>query len=366
MKRLIALLLLSICAGHAADAQIDPRPVLYVWSADWCVRCKPFWRDLDDPATGLRTALEARLKIMVVDFDANRPQALLANIHSLPMFICQGRRIVGYTTPEDLVQRLGLPPIQKRAPPAAVQPEGKPQPAAMSTDVVRVLNELNTRLQELERADTPAKLADLQLIAGNLTELVDRIAQHLAEDRKAADELRGQVHEVQQHLAADRAAAEAMLERVEAEIAETATPAPTPVVAASVPWLQKLITFGGALGVIPGGLATGGLGGLALSGAFWLAGRWWNRRRQPSAAAADRIVIERPVPVTVETPPASKVVTEQRYVPVERDTFREATQYAHRELLTKYPGAHGTVDFLNSVVDQYMKQVGASTSNQGS
>lgn len=71
--------------------------------------------------------------------------------------------------------------------------------------------------------------------------------------------------------------------------------------------------------------------------------------------------VEKPVPVSIDTPPSVQVDRETHYVPVEQDAYREATAYAHRELVRKYPGALGTVEFIDSVVDQVLSGRGQPT-----
>ncbi len=61
------------------------------------------------------------------------------------------------------------------------------------------------------------------------------------------------------------------------------------------------------------------------------------------------------VPITVQTPPTVQVHTENVYVPVELDTYREAVKYAHRQLISRYPSAEGTVAFIDGMVDRYLQ-----------
>lgn len=60
------------------------------------------------------------------------------------------------------------------------------------------------------------------------------------------------------------------------------------------------------------------------------------------------------VPITVQTPPTVNVHTENVYVPVELDTYREAVQYSHAQLVKRYPSAEGSVAFIDGMVDRYL------------
>lgn len=57
-------------------------------------------------------------------------------------------------------------------------------------------------------------------------------------------------------------------------------------------------------------------------------------------------------------PPPQRVVTETKFQPYERDTFSEAFAYAESQLAQKYPGSVGTVEFIRSMIDQYMSSKG--------
>lgn len=60
------------------------------------------------------------------------------------------------------------------------------------------------------------------------------------------------------------------------------------------------------------------------------------------------------VPVMVPGEERIQVETENRYVTVNKDSFKEATSYAHAEVVKRYPAALGTVEFIESVVKQVL------------
>jgi len=65
--------------------------------------------------------------------------------------------------------------------------------------------------------------------------------------------------------------------------------------------------------------------------------------------------VERPVVVSTDTPPpAAQVVTQNQYVPVERDTHQEAWAWASQEYARKYPGAEGMIQALDHLMGQYV------------
>jgi len=70
---------------------------------------------------------------------------------------------------------------------------------------------------------------------------------------------------------------------------------------------------------------------------------------------------EKVVPISIDSEPKTVVQTEQHYVPVSDGTYQGAVQYAHAQLVRKYPGALGTVDFIDNIVNQYLAGKGEAT-----
>lgn len=101
--------------------------------------------------------------------------------------------------------------------------------------------------------------------------------------------------------------------------------------------------------------ATGGTGGLILGGIAL----WRTLRRKRRLSARDPPVPEPPPVVTVDSPPPPQaIVPETRFAPYERDTFAEAFAWAQGEMARKYPGAVGTLESLQGLMDQYLSAKG--------
>jgi hypothetical protein len=79
------------------------------------------------------------------------------------------------------------------------------------------------------------------------------------------------------------------------------------------------------------------------------------KRRQTMAQQPQRqTVVERPVIVATDTPPPpTRVEQTTHYVPIERETHREAWQWAADQYARKYPGSEGLIQALNHLIGQY-------------
>lgn len=98
--------------------RIDNRPLLEVWTRDNCDPCAAFWSDLDGPELAV---LKQRFHIHRRMWRGVTLETTLKGVTLAPTFLVSGRvKIVGYTSPEDLLQRLGLeqsaPKITEPAP----------------------------------------------------------------------------------------------------------------------------------------------------------------------------------------------------------------------------------------------------------
>lgn len=101
--------------------------------------------------------------------------------------------------------------------------------------------------------------------------------------------------------------------------------------------------------------ATGGTGGLILGGIAL----WRTLRRKRRLSARDPPAPVPPPVVTVDSPPPPQaIVPETRFAPYERDTFAEAFAWAQAEMARKYPGAVGTLESLQGLMDQYLSAKG--------
>lgn len=131
-------------------------------------------------------------------------------------------------------------------------------------------------------------------------------------------------------------------------------PAVAQQIAASNPGLVAGLSYGklvaGTLGV-SGPLAiavviTGGLVGQRL------------KQRRPTADARATVPSpqsQTPFPIAIDTPPLpQRVVPETHYVPVERDDFARAHQWASEHVARKYPGATEMLTTLDSLIKQQL------------
>ena len=119
-----ALFSLLASIGRAECAEPARKPVLMLFTANidpatgksWCAPCNRFKADWDADRDNLKTELQSAFRLevhYVLQEDPRRP-AVPSFKAALPGFA----PIVGYTTPDDLLQRLGIrQPDQPRATP---------------------------------------------------------------------------------------------------------------------------------------------------------------------------------------------------------------------------------------------------------
>lgn len=158
--RLIPLLFIMLTCETMAIA--DDRPVLTVWTTvppagsdrSRCEMCDRFWADVEaDPA--FRAAIAARYRVRWEDVDRlGIVVTTLHGIHQVPTFTTPTRRIVLYTTPDDLLARLGLPPLKRErpAPPAEQTPAASAaQPAPQQQPNAEYVDDLNAWTDRIEQ-----------------------------------------------------------------------------------------------------------------------------------------------------------------------------------------------------------------------
>lgn len=122
---------------------------------------------------------------------------------------------------------------------------------------------------------------------------------------------------------------------------------------------QQAITIATWLGVtgISGGTAGALLGGLAL----W---RTLRRRRHP-ATPNQAPPISLPPTITHDSAPLPQaIVPETRFAAYERDSHAEAFAWAAAEMARKYPGAVGTLESLQGLMNQYLAARGIKRTNK--
>jgi hypothetical protein len=122
---------------------------------------------------------------------------------------------------------------------------------------------------------------------------------------------------------------------------------------------QHAITIATWLGVtgISGGTAGAVLGGLAL----W---RTLRRRRQPTAPITPHPSSSPPTITHDSAPLPQAIVPETRFAAYERDSHAEAFAWAAAEMARKYPGAVGTLESLQGLINQYLAARGLRRPNQ--
>lgn len=122
---------------------------------------------------------------------------------------------------------------------------------------------------------------------------------------------------------------------------------------------QHAISIATWLGVtgISGGTAGALLGGLAL----W---RTLRRRRQPTAPITPHPSSPPPTITHDSAPLPQAIVPETRFAAYERDSHAEAFAWAAAEMARKYPGAVGTLESLQGLMNQYLAARGLRRPNQ--
>lgn len=122
---------------------------------------------------------------------------------------------------------------------------------------------------------------------------------------------------------------------------------------------QHAISIATWLGVtgISGGTAGAVLGGLAL----W---RTLRRRRQPTAPITPHPSSSTPTITHDSAPLPQAIVPETRFAAYERDSHAEAFAWAAAEMARKYPGAVGTLESLQGLMNQYLAARGLRRPNQ--
>ena len=123
---------------------------------------------------------------------------------------------------------------------------------------------------------------------------------------------------------------------------------------------QHAITIATWLGVtgISGGTVGAVLGGLAL----W---RTFRKRRHPATPNAAPPTSPAPPTITHDSAPLPQaIVPETRFAAYERDSHAEAFAWAAAEMARKYPGAVGTLESLQGLMNQYLAARGLRRPNQ--
>ncbi len=325
MRACLAWMLLSVAAvAQQPFPGVPPGWSLYVVHAPWCAPCQRFRRDYDT-IDAFRNKLETGFAVKSVEWNKPSEQRFAKRfaIASLPGFIVfrdgiHQQSFSGYDGNwQAFLGRLNL-------------------------DADGAGRDLGGRIEPPTRPVTPAERAlpditDLRLEIDRLREQLRKQASgsSLLPETPAADENRQQ--------------------------AGTLPPLP-PVL--SIPPVDAP---GGSGAGIAADWAKVGAAALALfapqvaipAGAIGVAGTVFQllRKRRLAMRAQQpqrQTVIERPVVVATDTPPPpARVEQTTHYVPIERETHREAWQWAADQYARKYPGSEGLIQALNHLIGQY-------------
>jgi hypothetical protein len=328
----IGLLGLVICCPILLFVAGGGKPRLYVIESESCGPCRVFcehWSETPGFATTLRSAFEVR----GLHWENPEQQRLAQQlgVSRLPAFVVvlpNGRQctpIIGYTSPNDLLQRLGLPLL-----PATAPQTSKQNPPSENDTARQEIRRLESSIETLRK-----QLQSLNIPADQSTEL-----QAL---RKTLEDLQS---------AAERSP-------VPVDVSSEMPAAGGLSMGSRLPGLMSFAVKAAAAIALPEVAIPAGAFSVAATVAGWWLGRrsgGRNGRRSTSPAPEHQ---SRVVPIAVENPPPPQFIhTETRFVDVERDTHAQATAWAVAELVRKYPGAAGFAETLQSLISQFMNAKG--------
>lgn len=399
---------IQLILGLAALVAFTPfkasaaRPILEVWTAtpnpqgvSSCPPCNKFWSDYKSNQT-LQDTLNHAFEVRARFRESNIVEANLKLATRVPTFLFRNHRVVGYTTPEDLIARLGLRPIQRQAPPRTNPP---PSTDGLTKSQLRdLLQPYADRLNGLQ--------SNLEKNSGN----VDAVAEWLKQDRKSLSDIGLQIQVINEQLGrlngAEPLPPSNAVPPPNPLPPSNPTPAPQPAPAPSEPRItdepdlaERVLEFG----KYPATWLIGPLGGAGATALLWL----YQRRKkkaitsanEPSSPCADLIqqrndalqqiaLLEAELKQAKSRPAknpdvnaqikrlsdekdeairqlsaleteleqarkAVRVVKETKYKPVENRLDAEAYEFAFDALVDKHPPAEGNVAFIKSVAQQY-------------
>jgi len=331
------LLLCSAAMAQRVEPGVPPGWTVYVVHASWCAPCQRFKSDYFGNAE-FRNVLESGFAVKNCDWERGNDQrfARRHGISSLPGFIVfrngiHQQSFTGYDGNwRAFCEKLNLDVMEPRQPPGG----GTEGPARPITPVERSLPEIADLRAELDR--------------------LRRQVTETAKPPKTSETTSGA-------LPAEKPA--------RPDIPGGTGPSPLPPVL-SIPAVEAPAGGGSLAGSGVGAeWAKVGAAVLALAApqfaipagvlsAAATAYQMLRRRRQTMQAQQQQphrqTVIERPVIVPTDTPPPpARVEQTTHYVPIERETHREAWQWAADQYARKYPGSEGLIQALNHLIGQY-------------
>jgi hypothetical protein len=129
-------------------------------------------------------------------------------------------------------------------------------------------------------------------------------------------------------------------------------PAISQQIASSNPGLMAGLSYGK---LIAGTLGLSGPLAIAVVVAGGLIGKRVKRRQSAAAGASTMSASGSRIPVAVDSPPLpQQTVPETHFVPVQRDDFARAHQWASEHVARKYPGATEMLSTLDSLIKQQL------------
>lgn len=404
---LIVSCFVALTAEQAHGQLRASRAYLVVWTAtpgpngvSNCTPCNRFWSDYQrDPE--FRATLDQAFWVKALYKEQNVVRATLEGISSVPTFVTPWGRIVGYTSKDDLLQRLRLKrqPATPRAPPQTAPPKlqlptrnsATPAASAVSrSDFDRALTGFNDRLGS---------------IASDVTELAKRLddvknwVQADEQRRSNVDQrhesLVSEVEDVGLRLSGLHQSIETVRDMV-SRIRET-TPAAPSVQPAKQEEPVELVDSLLQLGRYPATWLLGPLGGAAVTGLAWAWRRRKSRSREPetppqrssqsgeseasssalrdcrstcdrqarelkTARAELTAVSNREQQLASELAAAKRDAAEvherTEYIHVPDDSWQEAYKWARKDLVGRQPGLESSISMLDSLIKQYLAGLG--------
>ena len=337
MRAALAWMLLTAAAfAQRPEPGVPPGWTVYVVHAPWCAPCQRFRRDYDTIAQ-FRGPLESAFSVKSCEWERPSEQrfARRFGISQLPGFVVfrngiHQQSFTGYDGNwQAFLERLNLDVGGAWQAPRGGT-EGPARPATPALPVAPMLPEIT----------------DLRL-------QIDRLREQLR------DQLKQQAAGA---ASAPKAPAATDIPR------QVDTPEPPPLPTLAIPAAGH--SAGAGVGADWAKLGAAALTLLAPqvalpAGAIGAAAtvfQMLKKRRQAMAAQHTQqaqqprqMVVERPVVVNSDTlPPPAQVVTQNQYVPVERDTHREAWAFASSAYVKKYPGSEAMIGALNHMMEQYI------------
>jgi len=332
MKPALAWMLLTAAAfAQQPTPGVPPGWSLYVVHAPWCAPCNRFRNDYHT-IDQFRNQLESSFAVKSVEWDKPSEQRFARRfaIASLPGFIVfhngiHHQSFSGYDGNwQAFLERLNLD-VDRAGQAPRGGTEGPARPVTPAPPVAPMLPEIT----------------DLRL-------QIDKLREQLRE------QLKQQAAGV---ASSPKAPAATDIPR------QVETPKPPPLPTLAIPAAGH--SAGAGVGADWSKLGAAALTLLAPqfaipAGAIGVAGTVFQMLRKRRQAMQQQqpqrqTIVERPVVINSDTiPPPAQVVTSNQYVPVERDTHREAWAFASSAYVKKYPGSEAMIGALNHMMEQFI------------